>query len=951
MAQPVAGGDVPSSDAVADSLYSFIKIHFEKPGGDTTYHFILQLVRDQCHGSNYDCSIYLYDRLLKKLRTDFNLPAIIYVLDEIAKISKEAGQIEKEGNAYLSLSSHHAAFGNKRSAILYLDKALLLFQKLGDQHKVLNIKMDRLGASTDYQNPSELLDSMEVLLQDAIAMKDTLKEEEIRLRSINYLLKVKRYDDVEAYLTVLRRRKISNPIQRDEYPFLINTNLGFANLAKARGQLDTAIFYYKKSLALAEAEPGPWMQTHMMNILAGIELEQGNKAAAKSYLNKARVLGEKIEVDDLLQTTFELLAQIAEAENNFKDAFEYTKLEKHYQQKFDERGAGFNMQAYLLLLEKEKLETEAKNKELELQVKSDQLRTSVFAIVFAFLLVALTLIGLYIQRQGKKKIAEQYNLIQQQTEQLKSLDAAKSRFFANVSHELRTPLALIFGPLKTVLKSGTLDNRNFTILKKAQQSSEDLLKLVASILDLSKLEHGKLKLRESTEPIFPLVQRIVSNFESFAERSGTDLIFNYKAEKNLRLEIDREKVETMLNNLLSNAIKFTPKGGKVSVTVEDKGNALLLVVKDTGRGISQNDLPKIFNRFYQTEEKNAPAEGGTGIGLALCQELAHLMRGSIKAESTLGEGSTFFVEIPRKEVMGTSSVEVPTGLEESKNLANEQTVNAPLVVETNKNADPLSHLSTILVVEDNHSLRDYLSTILGIQYHVLTAENGKEALELLQDHIDPSSADNDVPPPSLIISDLMMPIMDGFQLLDKLKSDSMFSHLPVVMLTARADIKDKLKALRIGVDDYILKPFDDEELMVRIENLLKNQATRNMVVAEDHETNELPTTSEEDRLWLEGFEAYVDQNIADIQLSVPSLSEHFAMSGSSLLRQLKRLTGLTPAKYLQEIRLEQGRQLLETRTYNSISRVANEVGYADARSFSRTFKKRYGKSPSEFLNI
>jgi YesN/AraC family two-component response regulator len=245
-------------------------------------------------------------------------------------------------------------------------------------------------------------------------------------------------------------------------------------------------------------------------------------------------------------------------------------------------------------------------------------------------------------------------------------------------------------------------------------------------------------------------------------------------------------------------------------------------------------------------------------------------------------------------------------------------------------------------------LRDYIRLVLQDKYQVITAEHGQAAWSML----DKNSTDQTFIPPDLILSDLMMPVMNGYQLLEKLKSDDTTRHIPVIMLTARAESQDKLHALRIGVDDYLTKPFDEEELLVRIENLLNNQATRHLAVREDSPASAAaPLLSQPDREWLEAFEVYVQKHFSSDTLSVSSLAYTFAMSESTLLRQLKRLTGLSPLQYIQEVRLNEARRLLENRSYNTIAQVASKVGYDDARSFTRSFKQRYGKLPSELMEV
>lgn len=596
------------------------------------------------------------------------------------------------------------------------------------------------------------------------------------------------------------------------------------------------------------------------------------------------------------------------------------------------------------------VEVEARyNDEKKVQqiAKQVQQRNGLLVIGLLILLFAAALSYYYV------KLRKANDITQKQEAQLRTLDMAKSRFFANISHELRTPLTLILGPLSTLLKNETLNNVGLTHAQLAQSNAQNLLKLVNEILDLSKLESGKMKIQETTVRFQPFISRLVSAFESHAEYLGIHYQLEYKAAERLRLDLDAEKTTQIVNNLLSNALKFTPSGGSVSVKIEDLSNVMRLTVSDTGRGIHPNDLPHVFNRFYQTNQVDAAIEGGTGIGLALCRELADVMEGRIWVESVLGKGSQFYVEFPKKEVLGVGNEALPT---DSGNFESSPNLSATPHTEGGTDLRSLGDFAnqqTILVVEDNRDLRTYIADILrGSNYTVLETENGREALNLLQI----LETKNQLP--QLILSDIMMPVMDGFQLLKVLKDTPTFQQIPVVMLTARADIRDKLTALRIGVDDYLLKPFDAEELVTRIQNLLKNKAIREKeVIGEvtgsgnlENSPNLTPLLiSEPDRAWLENFEQYVQKNFASDVLSVSMLAETFFMSESTLLRQLKRLTGLTPVQYLQEIRLNEARHLLENRQYDSIAKVALKVGYVDSRSFSRSFKQRFGKLPSDLL--
>ena len=588
----------------------------------------------------------------------------------------------------------------------------------------------------------------------------------------------------------------------------------------------------------------------------------------------------------------------------------------------------------------------------------------------------------------ERKIRERTETINQQTEELRLLDQMKTRFFANVSHELRTPLTLILGPLNSVLRSGPLNEKQRYTLNMVRRSGEDMRKLVSKLLDFSKLEHGKLKANPQPLKLGLFLNRTVAGFDAYAASVGVTLTLDYQGAPDLWIDTDADKLETILNNLLSNAIKFTPEGGAVVVVLEDRRRDILLSVRDTGRGISDADLPHVFDRFYQSRAEDALVEGGTGIGLSFSRELTKILGGHLRAESTPGKGSTFYLELPRREVNEAERVQAVE--EEPRPLA-VQPASAPASAPKNKSGPvPLSGTPpTILVVEDNVDLRTYLQGVLANRYRVLTARHGGRALKVLDE-----LRSRGEPAPDLILSDLMMPVVDGHRLVEQLRDDRFTSHIPIVMLTAKARPESRLRALRTGVDDYLTKPFGEDELLVRIANLLERQAVRRRIFGEDREklaantkegagagakkVEETPTVSEnpgagadssdtprpatnkknplapapgpspEDQRWLDEFEQTVRSQLEDPSLSVPRLAHDVAMSQSTLLRQTKRLIGLSPNQYINELRLDKARQLLGEKPGVSVAKVAKKVGYANVRSFSRSFRGRFGVVPSRY---
>lgn len=542
------------------------------------------------------------------------------------------------------------------------------------------------------------------------------------------------------------------------------------------------------------------------------------------------------------------------------------------------------------------------------------------------------------QKKLENTVKERTATIEKQKEELKSLDELKSRFFANVSHELRTPLTLILGPLNKLIKSSEKrPERESELLSFMHRNSQQLLKLVNEILDLSKLEKGKLEVEAEPVNLHEFLNPILAQFSSYAQSNGIEFQIENNTPESLKLLLDRSKVEKIIYNYLSNALKFTPKGGKVAFTTIEEENNIRLEVADSGPGISAEDLPFVFERFFQTKQKNKAPQGGTGIGLSLAKELAFLLGGRVGVESELDKGSTFWVNFPKKVFVG-----IPHPID----------VEAPQVLRIKHSSQPTpkfqpnTRAKKILLVEDNVELRDYLGSILDEVYEFQTAANGQVAWSFLKNVTTENL-------PDLIISDVMMPVMDGIELLEKIKSHDPLHQIPVIMLTARADIKMRIRALRIGVDDYLNKPFQEEELLVRIQNLLKNYAIRQAtpVVESKVTINSLAPTGipQPDREWLETFEAYVQKNISNEVLTVPQIANEFAMSESTLRRQVTRLTGLTPKQYLQEVRLHTARKFLENQSYRTVTKVAEKVGYSNYRTFTRNYKERFGKLPGEYL--
>lgn len=429
----------------------------------------------------------------------------------------------------------------------------------------------------------------------------------------------------------------------------------------------------------------------------------------------------------------------------------------------------------------------------------------------------------------KMEEVEEANVkINGQAKRLKELDQVKSRFFANISHELKTPLTLINAPISALLDKPKLDEKETRQnLKIAQKNGSRLLSLVEEILDLTKLEAGKLKLTENPVNLNEFLKELVAEYSLGFSQKNIQFHYQYELAREFSIMLDADKTSKILNNLLSNALKFTPEHGEISFVVRYKGNApeiLEISVEDSGEGIHPNDLPHIFNRFYQAEEGQKKAAGGTGIGLALAKELAGLFEGSLYVNSELGNGSVFTFSFPFEETdYVTDIVPVPT-----VELPLEKSIQATIEQYTKKFE---IEKPVVLVTEDHPDMRAFISGHLAQYFEVLQAENGKVAYDILKsEKID------------IIISDVMMPVMDGFELLEAIKKDASLNQVSIVMLTARGASEDKLYALTLGIDDYLTKPFDPSEFLARIKNILDNRIKiikeLGVISADDNGSNE-----------------------------------------------------------------------------------------------------------------
>ncbi|WP_421947048.1 ATP-binding protein [Phaeodactylibacter xiamenensis] len=547
-------------------------------------------------------------------------------------------------------------------------------------------------------------------------------------------------------------------------------------------------------------------------------------------------------------------------------------------------------------------------------------------------------------RLRTRQIRKDKKLIEQQAEELKQLDELKSRFFTNISHELRTPVTLIKAPLEHLIQAqgSSLTQSIKEGLQKVLNNAGKLSRLIEELLELSRLEAKKAELKEVPTPLAAFCRQLFAAYESGAHLKHIEYQLECELEEDALYLIDRNRFEKIINNLLSNALKFTPKNGAITMRSRQAAGNLVIEVTDSGRGIPGEDLPHIFDRYFQTRKTEIATEGGTGIGLALSQEMAELMNGAITVDSKWGEGASFVLTFPAKRAEGEKAAH-PLLSKPIPVRSFPETVERPASL--NGSGHP-----KVLIVEDNPDMQQLLLELLSDTYHCQVANHGAEAWSWLE------SKSAEVQDIELIVSDVMMPEMDGYTLLEKIKAHADWQQLPVIMLTARSAEEDKLQALRMGVDDYLLKPFSPDELKARMENLIRNYQTRQAVpepdpaplAQPDFEFQTKSTSAGQD--WLKEVETAAKAALEKgIKLNTLLLAEQVFLSERQFARRLKKLTGLTPNNYIQEARLQLARQLLERQVYTTVNEVAQAAGYSSGSYLTKVYDQRFGKKPGDYF--
>ena len=541
-----------------------------------------------------------------------------------------------------------------------------------------------------------------------------------------------------------------------------------------------------------------------------------------------------------------------------------------------------------------------------------------YIVLFSIILLLLIGIMVYIYRTilMKRRIEEEAN-------------KAKLQFFTNISHELRTPLTLIADPVNYIIHDDNLNSQQRSMLQIVQRNVLVLTQLVSEILDFRKVQNGKMELRLSDFNLAESMKQWIKLFSASAQKKH--ITISMDAPDTIMLRADQDKIERICYNLLSNALKYTSEGGEISLMAKEEGGRVMISVADNGCGISSDELPYIFDRFYQA--KNAGR--GTGIGLAIVKAFTELHHGEVSATSIEGKGSTFTIHVPvrqKGEVTNQPTEKIeqlvePSSAEEVPNQAR----HIDELIQPYQTDKP-----EVLIIDDNIDIRTYLRSVLSEKYNVSEAADGKVGLELARKIV-----------PDIVLSDIMMPVMDGLAFCQQLKTDKAISHIPVILLTARSLDEQRAEGYEHGADAYLSKPFSLRLLLSRIDNLIESRKKLNQTWSKGVEDDEIGNISNEiDKSFLKQLRKIIQENLANSDLSVEQIGDEIGLSRVQLYRKVKALTGYSPVEIVRKARLTRARHLLQT-TERTVSEVAYAVGFSTPSYFSKCYKDEFGENPKK----
>ncbi len=947
-------------DSITISEYKKKVIQYINPNPDSALYYIKKSFK-VTKKSNYQRGIadteYLYAHYFKRTqqidsaliyfkksarraeRENYNIGAGIaynglcrnlYVLDDYneAEIccNKALRNLNSDSElSYMTKADTYIALGTIYMRQDLIEKAQAYFLKVDSMHLKKPLRPDVIAAA--YQNLGGLyLKFNDLNLAESYYLKANDQFEKLPAAATEYYMSTNNLELGKLYYQQRKLDKADSVLTNSHAYFLKiqdfrNASESATQLAQIKiikEQFNAAEVLFTESFEFYEASKADLEAATNALELAKLALLKDNFEMALTWSQIGNQINKNINNSLIEKEIAFVMADAYTALSQYKTANAYNEIGYRIKDSLDQIQTAEKIkeiEGKYQTANRDKVITSLRSQnELALQQKKNQ-RNLMLGAIGVTTIGGLFLFVLYRNRQKTNT-------------KLKELDELKSNFFTNISHEFRTPLTLITSPIDDLLLEETLSDKKRQQFTVAKQNSQRLLELVNQLLELSKIDAGQLKLNIQPGHVLQLVSSLTDSFEYHAEQNNIVYTVNIAKDENL-VWFDKDAVEKITVNLLSNAIKYTPKNGYVSCQAYIEANTLFMEVRNSGKGLTIDESQHIFERFYQTNEQNK----GTGIGLALVKELIELHKGAIEVKSQ-----------PNAETIFELSLSVDKNHFKNELIKESSDIEAPIEIpfyadmESEDDGITDNDLPIVLIVEDNTDLRKLLKQTFEDTYNVISASNGAVGVELALEQI-----------PDLIISDIMMPKKDGITLTKELKSDERSSHIPIILLTAKAGVESQFKGIDMGADDYITKPFDKKLLVLKVEKLIALR--RQLQLRYSQELVLMPkdiAITNLDEKFLEKVQAILEINLVESSFSITDFSDAVGMSRMQLHRKLKALTGLTATEFIRSQRLKLAAQLLKTSDIN-ISQVGYSVGFNDHSYFTKCFKEAYNCTPTEFV--
>ncbi|MEQ9300524.1 MAG: tetratricopeptide repeat protein [Cyclobacteriaceae bacterium] len=884
-------------------------------------------------------------------RNSFPDSTNFYVSKALA-LALEGEYREREIQSYNYLGIAHRNLGNYSRAFEYYMSAYRQSAEFG-QLEQQGYSLINLGNLSIYQ--SDFQGALAYFL-DALKTAEQLGDSTMMAYCYLNLGRTHRslgqYDEAEKqFLKTLRIRESLGDV-----PGIITSEADLGEVYRLKKEYEMAIKSFENSLRRAEQIGNIGAVVYSLNNLALICIDLDNLDKAEKYALESLRLARESGLQNDVRKALLSLSVVKELESDFEPALSYHQDYHELTQEIFSEENTRKIERLRAQYEGERQEAENSflKEQAELNQKVISRQQTIIWLTGAgiLLLLAVAIISYKAYQlknnlskkilKQKTKIETDKSLIEEQTQKLEELDRAKSRFFANISHDLRSPLSLIMGNLENIklATENYLTPKSRSDLDVIERNSMRLLHMTDEISDLNKLEEGKLRLNSESISLFPYLESLLNMFDTALSLKSVELKLSAEPGQNYVAKIDPRQFEKVVFNIVGNAIKHTKEGDRITVKLSKTDEEIVLAITDTGEGINTQSLPYIFDRFYQSPDKKYQAREGLGIGLALVKELVELHDGVITVESELDKGTTFTVSLPE-------SKEVP---QDARHLPDEETIKRGELLSrlgqeeyNTRNkvnlVDQKTKDASILIVEDHAEIRSYIRDLINDDFTVYEAAHGQEALQMLpKERVD------------LIITDLMMPWMDGFELLENLAANELYKSIPVLVVSARTSEEDRERVLFHGINDFLQKPFNKTELKLRVRNLLAQKSkwdNGNGAALLQQKADQLDSI---EQTLLKKVDQLIIDKIADSNLNIAQLADTMAASERQVYRLIKKLTEKTPLEYIKEVRLQFVDQLIKQGKVKSASQAAREIGMKNVTQFSKIYEKRFGQSPAQLLD-